>query len=41
MRKFYLLDHDDDRVQTLVAQISWSHNLAILQRCKEPINGRL
>lgn len=34
MREFYLLYRDDERVQPLVAQIGWSHNLVILQRCK-------
>ena len=30
MREFYLLYHEDERVQPLVAQIGWSYNLAIL-----------
>jgi predicted nuclease of restriction endonuclease-like (RecB) superfamily len=34
MRDFYLLYHRDERVQPLVAQIGWSHNLVILERCK-------
>lgn len=37
MREFYLLYHDDERVQPLVAQIGWSHNLVILQRCKDAL----
>jgi len=37
MREFYLLYRDDSRVQPLVAQIGWSHNLVILQRCKDPL----
>ncbi|SFL66458.1 Predicted nuclease of restriction endonuclease-like (RecB) superfamily, DUF1016 family [Desulfomicrobium norvegicum] len=37
MREFYILYHNDDRVQPLVAQIGWSHNLAILQRCKDAL----
>ena len=37
MREFYLLYHDDERVQPLVAQIGWTHNLVILQRCKDPL----
>jgi predicted nuclease of restriction endonuclease-like (RecB) superfamily len=37
MRAFYLLYRDDERVQPLVAQIGWTHNLAILQRCKDPL----
>ena len=32
MREFYLLYRDDERVQPLVAQIGWSHNLVILRR---------
>ncbi len=35
MREFYLLYKNDDRVQPQVAQIGWTHNLVILQRCKE------
>jgi len=35
MRDFYLLYCDDERVQPLVAQIGWTHNLVILQRCKD------
>ena len=35
MREFYLLYCDDERVQPLVAQIGWTHNLVILQRCKD------
>ena len=37
MREFYLLYRDDQRVQPLVAQIGWTHNLAIFQRCKDPL----
>lgn len=37
MREFYLLYRDDERVQPLVAQIGWTHNLLILQRCKDPL----
>lgn len=36
MREFYLLYRDLPKVQPLVAQIGWTHNLAILQRCKSP-----
>jgi predicted nuclease of restriction endonuclease-like (RecB) superfamily len=35
MREFYLLYCEDPKVQPLVAQIGWSHNLVILQRCKD------
>ena len=37
MREFYLLYRDVERVQPLVAQIGWTHNLVILQRCKDPL----
>jgi predicted nuclease of restriction endonuclease-like (RecB) superfamily len=37
MRDFYLLYRRDERVQPLVAQIGWSHNLVILERCKDPL----
>ena len=37
MREFYMLYRDDERVQPLVAQIGWTHNLVIFQRCKEPL----
>lgn len=37
MREFYLLYCDDKRVQPLVAQIGWTHNLVIFQRCKDPL----
>ncbi len=37
MREFYLAYHDLLKVQPLVAQIGWSHNLITLQRCKDPL----
>lgn len=37
MREFYLLYRDLPKVQPLVAQIGWTHNLTILQRCKDPL----
>ena len=37
MREFYLLYRDDARVQPLVALIGWTHNLIILQRCKNKL----
>lgn len=37
MREFYLLYRNDERVQPLVAQIGWTHNLVIFQRCKDPL----
>jgi predicted nuclease of restriction endonuclease-like (RecB) superfamily len=37
MRDFYLLYRQDGKVQPLVAQIGWSHNPAILERCKDAL----
>lgn len=37
MREFHLTYRDLPKVQQLVAQIGWSHNLVILQRCKDPL----
>ena len=37
MREFHLTYRDLPKVQPLVAQIGWSHNLVILQRCKESL----
>lgn len=37
MREFYLLYRDDTRVQPLVAQVAWAHNLAIMSKCKAPL----
>jgi predicted nuclease of restriction endonuclease-like (RecB) superfamily len=34
MRRFYMAYRDDEKVQTLSAQIPWSHNTLILDRCK-------
>ncbi len=36
MRQFYLAYRTETKVQPLVAQIAWSQNLIVLQRCKEP-----
>lgn len=37
MREFYLAYRDLPKVQPLVAQIGWTQNLMILQRCKDPL----
>ena len=37
MREFYLAYRDFEKVQPLVAQIGWSQNLIILQRCKNAL----
>ncbi len=35
MRNFYLEYKDNSKLQTLSAQIGWSHNIAIFQQCKD------
>lgn len=35
MRDFYTSFKDNEKLQTLSAQISWSHNVAILSKCKD------
>ena len=37
MREFFIAYRDHPKVQPLVAQIGWTHNLTILQRCKDPL----
>ena len=37
VREFNLAYWDQPKVQPLVAQIGWSHNLIVLQRCKDPL----
>lgn len=37
MREFYLAYHGQPKVQPLVAQIGWTHNLIIMQRCKDDL----
>lgn len=39
MREFYLAYRASPKVQPLVAQIGWTQNLVILQRCKDPLEG--
>jgi predicted nuclease of restriction endonuclease-like (RecB) superfamily len=36
MRQFYATCKDFPIVTPLVAQVSWTHNLIIFSRCKEP-----
>ena len=35
MRQFYLEYHENEKLQPLVGEIGWSHNLIVLQRCKD------
>jgi predicted nuclease of restriction endonuclease-like (RecB) superfamily len=37
MREFYVTYHDLPKVQPLVAQIGWTHNLIVLTHCPEPL----
>ena len=37
MKELYVAYADLPKVQPLVAQIAWSHNLVIMQRCKDPV----
>lgn len=37
MRDFYTSFKDSEKLQTLSAQISWSHNVVILSKCKGPL----
>jgi predicted nuclease of restriction endonuclease-like (RecB) superfamily len=37
MREFYTLYRDNSKVQPMVAQIGWTHNVTIIQRCKDPL----
>ena len=37
MRDFYRAYPDDSKMQPLVAEIGWTHNLVILERCKDDL----
>jgi predicted nuclease of restriction endonuclease-like (RecB) superfamily len=37
MRNFYLCCHQSQKLQPLVAEIGWTHNLIIMERCKEDL----
>ena len=37
MRQFYAEYHADERLQPLVGEIAWAHNLVIMSRCKDPL----
>lgn len=37
MRNFYLAYKDNQKLQTLSAEISWSHNVLIFQKCKDDL----
>jgi predicted nuclease of restriction endonuclease-like (RecB) superfamily len=37
MRQFYLEYHENEKLQLLVGEISWTHNLVIMSKCKDPM----
>lgn len=37
MRQFYMEYNGNERLQPLVGEIGWAHNLAILSKCKDPL----
>ena len=37
MRQFYQEYQGSPKLQPLVGEIAWSHNLIIVQRCKDPL----
>ncbi len=37
MRQFYMEYNGNERLQPLVGEIAWSHNLAIMSKCKDPL----
>ncbi len=37
MSEFFLAYRDHPKLQPMVAIVAWTHNLAILQRCKDPL----
>jgi predicted nuclease of restriction endonuclease-like (RecB) superfamily len=37
MRQFYSEYHGNERLQPLVGEIGWAHNLAIMSKCKDPL----
>ena len=41
MRQFYSEYHSHERLQPLVGEIAWAHNLAIMSKCKDPFEREL
>src|SRR6056297_1001985 len=37
MRQFYSEYHGNERLQPLVGEIAWAHNLVIMSKCKDPL----
>lgn len=37
MRNFYLAYHDNEKLTPMVAEIGWTHNLVIMEKCKDDL----
>ncbi|VEN75054.1 conserved hypothetical protein [Candidatus Desulfarcum epimagneticum] len=37
MRQFYIKYHDNSKLQPMVGEISWTKNLVVMARCKDPL----
>jgi predicted nuclease of restriction endonuclease-like (RecB) superfamily len=37
MRQFYLAYHENEKLQPLVREISWTKNLVVMAKCKDPL----
>lgn len=37
MRDFYLSYNQDEKLTALLAEISWTHHLVIMEKCKDPL----
>jgi len=37
MRQFYLEYYENEKLQPLVGEIAWAHNLVIMSKCKDPL----
>lgn len=41
MRQFYLEYSGHEKLQPLVGEIAWAHNLVVMSKCKDPLAGVL
>jgi len=41
MRKFYLIYKDNGKLAPLVQEIGWSHNIIVLEKCKDDLESIL
>jgi predicted nuclease of restriction endonuclease-like (RecB) superfamily len=39
MRNFYLCYREKEKLQPLAAEIAWTHNLVIMEKCKDQLRG--